>query len=303
MAKKPKVHITRWWRNIFVKRKYKDELFRKIFRNKKDLLELYNALNHTDYKDPDALEITTIDNAVYLSMKNDLSFIIGFVLNLYEHQSTFSPNLPLRGLSYFARLYETYVSRYRLNIYGSKPVPLPQPRYIVFYNGRDSQPDVQEIRLSDLFVPPPEPGCSPVLECSVQMLNINLGCSRQLMKNCRRLWEYATFIAEVNQNLDRGIPMERAVNTAIDTCIRRDILKDVLVQCKSEVLDMFLTEYDEKLHLKNSFNEGLEQGLEQGQNRILCLNQRLLSSSRLDDLILASKDEQYREKLLKEFDI
>ena len=108
--------------------KYKDKLFRKIFENKNDLLSLYNAINHTDYKDPAALEITTIDNAIYMSMKIDLSFMIGFVMSLYEHQSTFNPNMPVRGLSYFARLYEAYTSRYKLDIYGKKLILLPLPQ-------------------------------------------------------------------------------------------------------------------------------------------------------------------------------
>lgn len=77
MAKKKlKFHTIRWWSRVFVRRKYKDTLFRKVFQNKKDLLALYNAVNHTDYQDPDSLEITTIDNAIYMSMKNDLSFMI-----------------------------------------------------------------------------------------------------------------------------------------------------------------------------------------------------------------------------------
>lgn len=145
------MRISRWWNRLFVRKQYKDELFRKVFQNKKDLLDLYNALNNTDYKDPDALEITTIDSVIYMSFKNDLSFMIGSVMNLYEHQSTFNPNMPLRGLSYFARLYETYLSRYGLNVYGSKLIRLPVPQYIVFYNGRTNQPDEQELKLSDAF--------------------------------------------------------------------------------------------------------------------------------------------------------
>lgn len=124
MVKKTrKFHITRWWNKVFIRKKYKDKLFRRIFQNKKDLLALYNAINHTDYQDPSVLEITTIDNAIYMSMKNDLSFMISFVMNLYEHQSTFNPNMPVRGLSYFARLYETYMNRYHLDVYGKKQIP------------------------------------------------------------------------------------------------------------------------------------------------------------------------------------
>ena len=310
MAKKRrKFHIIRWWNKIFIRQKYKDKLFRKVFQNKKDLLALYNAVSHTDHKDPAALEITTIDNAIYMSMKNDLSFMIGSVMNLYEHQSSFNPNMPVRGLSYFARLYETYMSRYQLNVYGRKLIRLPAPQYLVFYNGREDQPDELELKLSDAFVPSLKNGESPALECRVRMLNINLGHNRQLMQDCRRLWEYAKFVDEVNRNLDSGYSIDRAVNTAIDTCIRQDILKDLLIQSRSEVLLMFLTEYDEKLHMEQGRRLGLEQGqklvLEQGQKlgqeQILFLTQKLLAEGRLEDLKKASSDEQYREMLLKEF--
>ncbi|MCI8745248.1 MAG: hypothetical protein HFI25_06185, partial [Lachnospiraceae bacterium] len=91
-----------------VNRKYKDVLFRFIFRDKKDLLSLYNAINGTDYKNPEELEINTLENVIYMKMKNDLSFLVGASMNLYEHQSTWNPNMPLRGLFYFAELYERY---------------------------------------------------------------------------------------------------------------------------------------------------------------------------------------------------
>ncbi len=96
-------------RRIYPNKKYKDRLFQRVFEDKKDLLELYNAMNRTSYQNPDDLEITTLEDVIYLSMKNDLSIIIASSLNLYEHQSTFNPNMPIRGLLYFARLYEAYI--------------------------------------------------------------------------------------------------------------------------------------------------------------------------------------------------
>ena len=333
MVKKRKFHIIRQWNRIFVRKKYKDRLFRKVFQNKNDLLALYNAVSHTDYKDPAALEITTIDNAIYMSMKNDLSFLIGSVMNLYEHQSTFNPNMPLRGLSYFARLYEAYTAQHKHNVYGRKLIPLPMPQYIVFYNGREDQPDESWLKLSDAFLPPFKDGDTPVLECRVRMLNINLGHNLPLMQDCRRLWEYSTFMNEVRHNLDRGFSLEHAVNAAMDNCIRQDILKDILLQCRSEVLLMFLTEYDEKLHLDKTFEEGretgleqgrklgleqgqklgleqgqklgLEQGqklgLEQGQDQILFLMSQLLKENRLEDLDKALSDKHYLIALLHEY--
>ena len=116
-------------------RQYKDRLWRMIFNNKEDLLQLYNAINHTDYQNPDDLEVNTLEDVLYLSMKNDVSFLVSGTMNLYEHQSTFNPNMPLRGVFYFSRLYEGYVADNNLMIYHEKRVRLPKPKYIVFYNG------------------------------------------------------------------------------------------------------------------------------------------------------------------------
>ena len=304
MAKKKlKFHTIRWWSRVFVRRKYKDTLFRKVFQNKKDLLALYNAVNHTDYQDPDSLEITTIDNAIYMSMKNDLSFMIGSVMNLYEHQSSFNPNMPVRGLSYFARLYETYMSRYKLNVYGSRQIRLPMPQYLVFYNGKKNQPDETQLKLSEAFFPPVPPGQEPVLECRVRMLNINMGHNKELMNSCHRLWEYARFVEEVSRNLQTGMALERAVNEAADACIQQNVLKDILIQSRSEVLLMFLTEYDQKQHLENTFEEGRELGFEQGQNQMIRLYEKLQEENSLQDWEKALSDEQYRDSLYKKYNL
>ena len=132
-------------------RKYKDELFRFIFHDKRDLLSLYNAVNGTDYKNPDDLEINTLENVIYLKMKNDLSFLIGASMNLYEHQSTWNPNMPLRGLLYFAELYERYINSMGYRLSGNTRIPLPFPNYIVFYNGLEKEAEQMELRLSEAF--------------------------------------------------------------------------------------------------------------------------------------------------------
>ena len=109
-------------------RAHKDRLFRLIFREKKDLLSLYNAVNRSHYQNPDELEVRTLKDVLYLSMKNDLAFLIKNELNLYEAQSTFNPNMPLRGLSYFSRLYQGYVESRKLDVYSSGKIILPAPR-------------------------------------------------------------------------------------------------------------------------------------------------------------------------------
>ena len=93
----------------------------------------------------------TAHEHLYMDYKNDTSFLIDSTLNLYEHQSTWNPNMPLRGLGYFARLYEDYVRLNELNIYSETRLKLPKPQYFVFYNGTKAEPDRQILKLSYSF--------------------------------------------------------------------------------------------------------------------------------------------------------
>ena len=250
------------WRRLTVNRKYKDRLFRFLFQDKKDLLELYNAVNGSSYSDPEELEIVTLEDVIFMKMKNDLSFMISDQLNLYEHQSTFSPNMPLRGLLYFARQYEGMAVRQKEELYSSTLLKLPTPEYIIFYNGKREQADCTTLYLSDAFEAGHGSGC---LECRALMLNINRGHNRELMAKCRRLWEYSEFVAEVNGNLDSGMSLKASVMKAMDTCIDQDILADILQKNQSEVFAMLLTEYDEKKHMKLLYREGEQAGFQRGE--------------------------------------
>lgn len=244
-----------WWKRLWFNRKYKDVLFRRLFQNKRDLLTLYNALNDSTYENPDDLEVVTMEDVIFMKMKNDLSFIIGNQLNLYEHQSTWNPNMPLRGLLYFAQQFEGLVTVRGDNLYGKGRITLPTPAYVVFYNGSGMDTDSQLLYLSDSYAAGYGTGC---LECCCRVININRGYNQELMEKCHRLWEYAELSASVKGNIEKGMLQEEAVHTAIDSCIERGILTDILLAEKGVILHMLLTEYDEKKHLKHTFEEGRE---------------------------------------------
>ena len=248
------------FKKLYARFKYKDVLFRRVFREKEDLLDLYNAINGTSYADPNLLEINTLEDALFMSMKNDKSFIIASTINLYEHQSTNNPNMPIRGLLYFARLYEGYIAKNRLDIYGTKKIMLPTPHFIVFYNGSDEMPDEKIIKLSDSFIRGESDKIFPELECYVRILNINYGHNEETLNACKRLSDYSQFIHIVGENLKSGVTNEIAVSAAIDYCIEHDILSDILLKARSEVMRSLLTYYDKKLHLKTVWNEGYEAG-------------------------------------------
>lgn len=261
---KPKTYINRALRKIFPNLKYKDALFRRVFQNKKDILDLYNALNKTNYSDPDMIEITTLEDVIYMSMKDDLSFIIASSLNLYEHQSTVNPNMPLRGLLYFSKQYQSYVQRNHFDIYGRKSIPLPFPQFIIFYNGIENQKDEIILKLSDTFSQN-EIGLTPALECTARVLNINFGHNEALQSTCKRLHDYSFFIGKVTEFHESGYSLELAISAAIDYCLDKDILSDILEKCRDEVFNMLLTEYDAKFHEKCLRQEERAEGRAEGQ--------------------------------------
>lgn len=223
-----------------VNRKYKDSLFRKIFSDRKDLLDLYNALNGTQYTDEEELTVTTLEDVIYISIKNDVSFLLGGTINLYEHQSSYNPNMPIRGLMYLARLYQNYIDDCEINVFSPVLKHLPSPKFIVFYNGSRDEPDQKLLRLTDAFAEEgaPEESC---LECCATMLNINYGHNYELMEKCRRLEEYSVFVAEVRKALEEGGDQRQAVDDAIDICIEKGVLRDILIKERAAIMNMVLS--------------------------------------------------------------
>lgn len=244
-------------------RNYKDTVFRLLFNDRENLLSLFNAVNGTSYCKPEELEIITLQNAIYLSMKNDLSFLIDFQMYLYEHQSTFSPNLPLRDLFYVARQYEKLTLGQ--NLYSHHPVKLPTPHFIVFYNGTDKQPETRKIRLSDAYE---VQEAEKELELSVTVLNINSGYHEELKEKCQALKEYAEYVARVREHT-RERPLHEGVELAVSECIREGILRDFLLQNRAEVISMSIFEYDQEAHMKllkkEYYADGWEDGREEGR--------------------------------------
>ncbi len=194
--RKKRNHLTfrriRW---PWVNRKYKDTVFRLLFNSdRKALLELYNALNNSNYDNPDDLIVNTLDNAIFMGMHNDLSFIIDTHLNIYEHQSTDCPNIPLRCLLYVGKLYSQLIDEEK--IYGSAVIKIPEPHFVVFYNGTDPLPEKMTYKLSDMYE-----DCSDdsALELTVNVLNINSGMNESLMKSCKILHDYSLYVSLVRQ--------------------------------------------------------------------------------------------------------
>lgn len=174
-----------------VRRTFKDSLFRMIFSGKEEL------------------EIFTIEDVLYMGMKNDVSY---------------------------------------LDLYSGVQLKLPSPRYIVFYNGTDKMEEQRRLCLSDSFLKQDETGYA--LECTAVLLNINYGHNKEVMKNCRKLYEYVCLVEEIRVALKEGLKLASAVDQAVETCIGSGILEDFLRKHRAEVKDMILSEYDKELHIK-----------------------------------------------------
>lgn len=296
-----------WTGRRKVQRQVRDRLFRFLFeKDKEALLQLYNALNGTTYRDASALKIVTIENAVYVVMKNDLAFIMAGTLNLYEHQSTFNPNMPVRFLVYLAEEYQRLVEQAEVSIYGTKRVILPAPQCIVFYNGEKEMPEQQSLSLSDAFE---NKKSRSDVELKVRMLNINYGKNQDLMEKCRILREYAEFVEIARNYIAEEGNRQEALNMAIDYCIDHDILSDFLKKYRAEVLGMLLEEFDADKYERTLKAEGMEEGIEigreegrkEGTERTALLAGKLLEQNRIDDLKRMTKDSEYREQLFREF--
>lgn len=246
-----------------INREYKDRLFKFIFGNpehKEWTLSLYNAVNGTDHTDPEDLDINTIEDAVYMSMKNDVSFTLYETMNFYEQQSTFNPNMPLRFLIYMGMAYSRYIDINKsYHRFSTKQQTLPTPKCICFYNGVDEHDDVV-LKLSDSFT-----GCHRSdAEVSVTMKNINYGHNKELLEACIPLRDYSYFVSRIRFH-QQTMDLKKAVDAALRELDDASIIKPFLTANKAEVELMCITEYDEERTLNEFREEGRAEGRAEGR--------------------------------------
>ena len=264
-------------KQLTTNRNYKDTIFRMLFSDRKNLLSLYNAVSGAHYEDPEKLEIVTLENAIYMGMKNDLAFIIDTDLFLYEHQSTYNPNMPLRDLFYISSEYQKLVDK--RSLYSSLLQKIPAPQFIVFYNGTEKEKDSWVNHLSEAFE---NLSGDPKLELEVLTININEGHNPELMEQCQTLREYAQYVACVRRYA-REFELNEAVKLAVYECIRNNILSEFLRANKSEVISMSIFEYDkeeeERKLRKAEYEAGAAAGLKAGVSKGKILAKKDAASS------------------------
>ena len=242
-----------------VNRTYKSTVFTMLYADRGNLLDLYNAMTGKHYDDPELLEINTLENAIYMTIKNDVSFLIDGRLSLYEHQSTKNPNLPLRFLLYISHLYSRMTKD--KNLYGTARVQIPAPEFVVFYNGREWMPEQDVLKLSDMFTVNDRP---LKLELEATVLNISGKNNRKLKEACRTLREYAVYTDKIRQYTEE-MSLEEAVDRAIRECISEDVLREFLENHRMEARAMSIFEYDQEKHMRQEREAAWKAGMEEGR--------------------------------------
>lgn len=245
-------------------RNHKDNVFCLLYRDKENLLSLYNAINNTSYVKEEELEVVTLDGAICMKIKNDAAFVIDSTLNLYEQQASVNPNMPLRDLYYVAKELKKIAPP--RSLYSTMKVEIPVPKFVVFYNGTAKQPERQEYRLSDLFSRVEE---NPELELRVTVININPGYSENLLERCESLKGYMVFVEKVREKRSAGIKPDEAVLQAVEECISENILAGFFSENKEEVVEVSIWEFDQELHDKTLLEDGEAIGIEKGTLRAI----------------------------------
>ncbi len=249
-------------------RNHKDRLFVRIFsdlEHKDWIISLVNALSGTHYTEDELIEVNTIEEILYIKMKNDVSYLIDHQLFLIEHQSSFNPNMPLRGLIYFGQLYDSYIQQHNLNVYSTRRIKLPRPHFFVMYNGTRDVPDVLQLRLSDSFDndgtdTPDDIG----FEWTATMYNINAGHNEDLLSDCLPLSQYSQFVAMIHENRRTGLPLDAALEQAVDYAINLNFLDGLFLKLKGDIMSILFKEYTDEEANALFYHDGHDVGYDEG---------------------------------------
>ena len=245
-------------------RQYKNDVFCMLMEYPEYALQIYNGLNNTDYTDPSVVEIKTIESGVSLTVHNDAAFVVNSDLNIFEHQSTVCPNMPLRSMLYYATIIRAEIKN--RDLYSRKLVKIQKPNFVVFYNGNENQPEKYDLRLSDAFERQVE---NPDMELVCHVYNINAGNNTDLMDKCSVLKGYMTFVDLVRDNISEGKEVRDAVKTGLDICIEQGILTEFFTKRYDEVMKVVELDYtfERRIELQReeSYLDGRNDGLKEGE--------------------------------------
>ena len=247
-----------------VKRTYKDSVFVTIFHDKLKLIELYNALFDTNYDESAPIDIVTIKDVLFRTLKNDVAFVLGgrFVV-LVEHQSSINENMPLRDLMYISTVLKRMIDTTRL--YREKRLMIPRPEFIVFYNGTKDFPAYQELRLSDSFLGEKQKDEEDALQLIVKVYNINTEKNSEILKKCETLRQYSRFVEIMRSYKEDSELTNDVIVEVLDKCRKEGILTEFLDKYGTEIVEMLFKELTREEDLEISRLDGYEEGFNSGE--------------------------------------
>ena len=238
--------------SIVAKRNIKDCVFTNMFGDKKYLIQMYKALHPEDTETTENdLSIVTLENVLVNDLYNDLGFTVGEkLICLVEAQSTWTMNILIRVILYYAKTLKEYIDEKSIDLYTTRKASVPKPEFYVVYTGeRKTRP--KTINLADEFFEGKETG----IDVTVNML---YGETDDI------IGEYVTFTKIYNEQCRIHGRTEQAVRETIRICKDRNVLKEYLESREKEVIDMMVTLFDEEKIMKAHDKTILEQGISQG---------------------------------------
>ncbi len=255
-------------------REYKSSAFTTYYSVPQNAADLYRALSKKETIQPEDIEYTTLEGVIFMARKNDLAFTAeNKVLVIGEHQSTLNLNMPLRSAIYYGRTMERLIPP--RDIYKTNRIFIPTPEFYVFYNGTKDQPGERILKLSDSYL---EKTDFPMLELNVKMININPSANHPLLKQCRTIYEYATFIQRIRDYIDQGEHRTSAITEAMKDCLNSGIMVDFIQKHGSEVVNMLFTEFNMEDALEVRGEERYAEGKAEGKADVICIIRRKLAS-------------------------
>ena len=244
-------------------RNIKDSVFTHLFGKKKNLKRLYAGItnDYTDYEEDD-FKIITLENVLVNGVYNDLGFLLkDKLIILAEAQSTFNESMPIRYLIYLANSYWRYISENRINIYGTKKIKLPEPKFYMIYTGvKDLK--YKELRLSDLY----EVKTDDIM-LELRMKIISKGDAPKSIVD-----EYIRFCQIYDENRkDINSENIEVLRKTINYCIENDILKEYLTVERMEVEKIMMQLFTQKqaidLMLQEEISDAENRGIAIGEKR------------------------------------
>lgn len=220
---------------VKIKRSIKDSVFSDLFKNRKYLLQLYQAIHPEDIMATESsFTDITLENVLTDNLYNDLGFIANNrLVILIEAQSTWTVNILVRILLYLAQSYHEYFKRTCQNLYKSKRVKLPEPELYVVYTGeRGGKPDL--ISLSEEFFG----GVDTAVDVKARVLYESE--SNDIIN------QYILFSKVYDEQRKQYGRTKKAITETIRICKDRDILREYLEDREKEVVSIMMSLFDEE---------------------------------------------------------